>query len=181
MGEQPNPHPPPIGYRVSTWNAPATEPVSAPATLAIVKRPIVQSGVSLAISPIPQEDFTMTRNVGGIDRVLRIVLGLVLIALAATGTVGLWGWIGVVPLAAALIGWCRLRHLRHQRASAAGRYFPGAPIGGPLGITATPNGSPSPRPPPRLPPRPTTGRPAHPASNAGAKQPALIRGTAAAA
>jgi O-antigen ligase len=48
----------------------------------------------------------MTRNVGGIDRVLRIVLGLVLIALAATGTVGLWGWIGVVPLATGLIGWC---------------------------------------------------------------------------
>ena len=40
----------------------------------------------------------MTANVGGIDRILRIVLGLVLVALAATGTVGLWGWIGLVPL-----------------------------------------------------------------------------------
>lgn len=48
----------------------------------------------------------MTRNVGGIDRVLRIVIGLALIALAATDTVGLWGWIGVVPLATGLIGWC---------------------------------------------------------------------------
>jgi len=33
----------------------------------------------------------MTQNVGGLDRVLRIVVGLVLIALAATGTVGAWG------------------------------------------------------------------------------------------
>ena len=48
----------------------------------------------------------MKSNVGGFDRVLRIVLGLVLIGLAASGTVGLWGWIGIVPLATGLIGWC---------------------------------------------------------------------------
>lgn len=48
----------------------------------------------------------MKTNEGGIDRVLRIVAGLVLIGLAATGTVGWWGWIGVVPLATGLIGWC---------------------------------------------------------------------------
>jgi len=45
-------------------------------------------------------------NVGGIDRILRIVIGLVLIALAATGTIGWWGWLGVVPLATGLVGWC---------------------------------------------------------------------------
>lgn len=50
----------------------------------------------------------MTRNVGGIDRILRIVLGLVLIALAATGTIGAWGWVGLVPLATAAIGFCPL-------------------------------------------------------------------------
>lgn len=48
----------------------------------------------------------MNANVGGIDRVARIVAGVVLIALAATGTVGVWGWIGVVPLATGLSGWC---------------------------------------------------------------------------
>lgn len=48
----------------------------------------------------------MKSNVGGIDRILRIVAGLVLIALAATGTVGVWGWIGIVPLATGLLGWC---------------------------------------------------------------------------
>lgn len=48
----------------------------------------------------------MLRNVGGIDRTLRILVGLVLIALAATGTVGWWGWIGVVPLATGALGTC---------------------------------------------------------------------------
>ncbi len=48
----------------------------------------------------------MKSNVGGIDRILRIVVGLVLIGLAATGTVGWWGWLGVVPLATGAIGWC---------------------------------------------------------------------------
>ena len=48
----------------------------------------------------------MKKNVGGIDRTLRIVLGLVLIGLAASGTVGWWGYLGVVPLLTGLIGWC---------------------------------------------------------------------------
>ena len=48
----------------------------------------------------------MKKNVGGIDRILRIALGLVLIGLAATHTVGMWGWVGIVPLATGLIGWC---------------------------------------------------------------------------
>ena len=48
----------------------------------------------------------MKTNEGTIDRALRVLAGLVLIALAATGTVGMWGWIGVVPLATGLIGWC---------------------------------------------------------------------------
>jgi len=48
----------------------------------------------------------MKTNVGGIDRILRIVIGLVLIALTVTGTIGVWGWLGVVPLATGAIGWC---------------------------------------------------------------------------
>jgi hypothetical protein len=52
------------------------------------------------------KDTTMKTNVGGIDRILRIVIGLVLIALTVTGTIGIWGWLGVVPLATGAIGWC---------------------------------------------------------------------------
>ncbi len=53
----------------------------------------------------------MNSNVGGIDKVLRIVVGIVLIALAATGTVGWWGWLGVVPLLTGLVNFCPLYRL----------------------------------------------------------------------
>ena len=48
----------------------------------------------------------MKVNVGGIDRILRILVGIVLIGLVATGQIGWWGWLGVIPLATGLIGWC---------------------------------------------------------------------------
>lgn len=50
----------------------------------------------------------MKTNAGTLDRTLRIVVGLALIALAATKTIGLWGWIGVVPLLTGAIGNCPL-------------------------------------------------------------------------
>jgi hypothetical protein len=48
----------------------------------------------------------MTVNEGTIDRALRVIAGLVLIGLAASGTVGVWGWIGVLPLVTGLVGIC---------------------------------------------------------------------------
>lgn len=53
----------------------------------------------------------MNPNIGTADRILRIVAGLVLIALAATGTIGVWGWIGVVPLATGLFRFCPMYRL----------------------------------------------------------------------
>jgi len=50
-------------------------------------------------------------NVGGIDRIVRIVAGLVLIALALMGTIGPWGWIGIVLLATGLLSTCPLYSL----------------------------------------------------------------------
>ena len=50
----------------------------------------------------------MKQNVGGIDRVLRIAVGLLLIILAATGTVGPWGWLGVIPLFTGVLRYCPL-------------------------------------------------------------------------
>jgi hypothetical protein len=47
----------------------------------------------------------MKLNVGGIDRILRIVVGLALVGWAAMGG-PVWAWIGVVPLATGAIGWC---------------------------------------------------------------------------
>jgi hypothetical protein len=49
----------------------------------------------------------MIKNVGGLDRILRIVVGLALIAcvwLVPTN----WGWLGVIPLGTALLNFCPL-------------------------------------------------------------------------
>lgn len=52
----------------------------------------------------------MTSNVGGIDRILRIVIGLALIVWALGLVPGVapsvWGWIGAVPLLTGIVGWC---------------------------------------------------------------------------
>jgi hypothetical protein len=48
----------------------------------------------------------MTKNVGQVDKIVRIGAGGLLIALAATGTVGAWGWIGLLPLATGVLGNC---------------------------------------------------------------------------
>jgi Protein of unknown function (DUF2892) len=48
----------------------------------------------------------MSANVGGIDRMLRVLAGVVLLALTLTGQIGVWGWIGVVPLVTGLFGFC---------------------------------------------------------------------------
>lgn len=48
----------------------------------------------------------MKSNVGGIDKILRIVAGLALIVMAIMGIGAPWTWIGVVPLVTGLMGWC---------------------------------------------------------------------------
>ena len=50
----------------------------------------------------------MSRNEGTIDRLLRVIVGLVLIALVFVGPRSAWGWIGVVPLLTGLVGLCPL-------------------------------------------------------------------------
>jgi len=48
------------------------------------------------------------KNVGGFDKIARIVAGVVLIVLAVMGIGAPWTWIGVVPLVTGLMGWCPL-------------------------------------------------------------------------
>ncbi|CAM4322082.1 DUF2892 domain-containing protein [Kerstersia similis] len=50
----------------------------------------------------------MKTNVGGLDRILRVILGLVLIILAASGVIGWWGWLGILPLLTGLVRYCPL-------------------------------------------------------------------------
>ncbi len=47
----------------------------------------------------------MQKNVGGIDNIARIVVGIALIVWAIAGG-PVWAWIGVLPLATGLLGWC---------------------------------------------------------------------------
>jgi hypothetical protein len=48
----------------------------------------------------------MGKNVGSVDRILRVIVGAVLIVLVFVGPKTPWGWIGLIPIATALIGWC---------------------------------------------------------------------------
>ncbi|HXF46011.1 MAG TPA: DUF2892 domain-containing protein [Burkholderiaceae bacterium] len=48
----------------------------------------------------------MKVNVGTIDRAVRIIVGAALVIMAAMGQIGVWGWIGLLPLATGLIGNC---------------------------------------------------------------------------
>lgn len=45
-------------------------------------------------------------NEGGLDRALRAIVGLGLISIVFVGPQTPWGWLGIVPLATALMGWC---------------------------------------------------------------------------
>jgi hypothetical protein len=49
----------------------------------------------------------MKHNVGGVDRTLRITIGLTMIGLALVGgQIGMWGWLGIIPLLTGIFGYC---------------------------------------------------------------------------
>ena len=50
-------------------------------------------------------------NIGNLDRLLRLFVGLVLIVLAAFGRIGAWGYVGLVPLLTGLVAYCPLYRL----------------------------------------------------------------------
>jgi hypothetical protein len=58
--------------------------------------------------PTTEEKFKIkfTANVGSTDRIVRLIIGVVLIGFTLTGTIGAWGWVGVVALATAFVKFC---------------------------------------------------------------------------
>lgn len=48
----------------------------------------------------------MKANVGTVDRLMRITLGVVLIGLTLAGLIGVWGWIGILPIVTAVFRFC---------------------------------------------------------------------------
>ena len=45
-------------------------------------------------------------NIGGTDRMIRLIVGLALMLCAAVGVIGSWGWLGVVPFSTAILKFC---------------------------------------------------------------------------
>lgn len=60
-------------------------------------------------------------NEGGLDRGIRIALGLALISSALIGPKTPWGWLGLIPLATGAVGWCGLYTLLGIRTCPAKR------------------------------------------------------------
>ena len=48
----------------------------------------------------------MKQNIHNIERIIRVIIGLALISLVFVGPQTPWGWLGVIPLATGIIGWC---------------------------------------------------------------------------
>ena len=48
----------------------------------------------------------MKVNVGSIDRAIRILMGSILIAAALFGFIGVWGWLGIIPLTTGIFRIC---------------------------------------------------------------------------
>lgn len=63
----------------------------------------------------------MIRNEGNVDRIVRIVLGLGLVALVFVGPKTPFGWVGLIPLATAIAGYCPLYQLLGIRTCSANR------------------------------------------------------------
>ncbi len=55
----------------------------------------------------------MTKNVGKIDKGVRILVGLMLIGFTLMGTIGPWGWVGIIPLVTGLMARCPAYSLLH--------------------------------------------------------------------
>jgi len=62
----------------------------------------------------------MKLNIGGLDRITRIVVGFVLIGLAASNVIGIWGWLGMIPLATGLLRFCPLYSILGINSSGSG-------------------------------------------------------------
>jgi len=57
------------------------------------------------------EENIMRQNEGSLDRTLRVIVGIALIAMVFVGPKAAWGWIGIVPLLTGLVGVCPLYRL----------------------------------------------------------------------
>ena len=79
----------------------------APSMRVLVLVPVTESGAVRAMNPLTETSMSLlARNVGTIDRTLRVIVGIILIAMVFFGPQTSWGWIGLVPLITGIIGSC---------------------------------------------------------------------------
>lgn len=48
----------------------------------------------------------MKKNIGSVERAVRIIVGAAVLTLVFVGPQSAWGYLGIVPLATGLLGWC---------------------------------------------------------------------------
>jgi hypothetical protein len=53
-----------------------------------------------------KEDHIMKKNIGSVERMVRIIAGTAIISLAFVGPQSAWACLGIIPLATGLVGWC---------------------------------------------------------------------------
>ncbi len=77
----------------------------------------------------PLKEYIMKSNVGSVDRVVRIVVGLAILSLVFVleGNARWWGLVGLLPLATGLAGWCAVYRVLGIDTSGAGRATPTMP------------------------------------------------------
>ena len=55
---------------------------------------------------LTKKEVAMKQNIHNVERVIRIVIGLIILSLVFVGPKSLWGLIGILPIMTGLIGWC---------------------------------------------------------------------------
>ena len=58
------------------------------------------------LMPTTLGNYTMKKNIGDIERIIRVAISLVILSLIFVGPQSLWGLIGILPLVTGLAGWC---------------------------------------------------------------------------
>jgi hypothetical protein len=53
-----------------------------------------------------KEESIMKKNVGGVERIVRIIVGGAILSFAFVGPQSPWAYLGIIPLATGLMGWC---------------------------------------------------------------------------
>jgi hypothetical protein len=48
----------------------------------------------------------MKKNVGSVERAIRVIAGMAILSLAFVGPQSPWAYLGIIPLATGLLGWC---------------------------------------------------------------------------